>query len=153
MPYQSLAQEHWAHTPEGQKALGGPAKVKEWDQATKGRHLPAKVQHFADGGPVMANKGYVSRSEDYAKGGGSLPRSEQWSKEDINNQRQADDKPTYGNFLDGVDRFTSANMADQGSPANMQRIKPDEDWGKNHVKNKAVRQGDTKSEKPVKPRK
>jgi hypothetical protein len=40
MPYKSLAQEGWAHTPAGQKALGGAAKVAEWDAATKGKKLP-----------------------------------------------------------------------------------------------------------------
>lgn len=43
MPYESLAQEHWAHTPNGEKALGGPAKVAEWDAATKGKDLPRKI--------------------------------------------------------------------------------------------------------------
>ncbi len=43
MPYSSKAQERWAHTPSGEKALGGPAKVHEWDEATKGRPLPEKV--------------------------------------------------------------------------------------------------------------
>ena len=40
MPYESIAQEHWAHTPAGTKALGGAASVHEWDEATKGKHLP-----------------------------------------------------------------------------------------------------------------
>ena len=43
MPYESLAQERWAHTPAGTKALGGKAKVAEWDAATKGKKLPKKV--------------------------------------------------------------------------------------------------------------
>ena len=42
MPYQSLAQERWAHTPAGTKALGGKGKVAEWDAATKGKKLPEK---------------------------------------------------------------------------------------------------------------
>ena len=41
MPYKSLAQERWAHTSEGRKALG--SKLKEYDQASKGLDLPAKV--------------------------------------------------------------------------------------------------------------
>lgn len=44
MPYKSLAQERWAHTPEGMKALGGAAAVSEWDSATKGKKLPKKVK-------------------------------------------------------------------------------------------------------------
>ena len=43
MPYKSLAQERWAHTPEGMKSLGGPEKVKEWDQASRGLKLPRRA--------------------------------------------------------------------------------------------------------------
>lgn len=48
MPYESKAQQGWAHTPEGMKALGGAAKVHEWDQATKNqpggfKALPKRV--------------------------------------------------------------------------------------------------------------
>lgn len=42
MPYKSQAQERWAHTPAGLKALGGAGKVKEWDSASKGLKLPAR---------------------------------------------------------------------------------------------------------------
>jgi hypothetical protein len=42
MPYQSQAQRRWAHTKQGTKDLGGAAKVKEWDQASKGKSLPEK---------------------------------------------------------------------------------------------------------------
>ena len=42
MPYQSLAQERWAHTAEGTQALGGPDKVAEWDSASKGMKLPVR---------------------------------------------------------------------------------------------------------------
>lgn len=44
MPYDSNAQRRWAHTPTGTKALGGKAKVHEWDQASKGMHLPERVK-------------------------------------------------------------------------------------------------------------
>lgn len=40
MPYSSDAQRKWAHTKEGMKALGGEAKVSEWDAASKGMSLP-----------------------------------------------------------------------------------------------------------------
>lgn len=40
MPYKSKAQEKWAHTKEGTKALGGKSKVAEWDKASKGMNLP-----------------------------------------------------------------------------------------------------------------
>ena len=43
MPYKSKAQERWAHTPTGKKALGGAEKVKEWDRASKGKMLPERV--------------------------------------------------------------------------------------------------------------
>lgn len=33
----------WAHTAAGVKALGGKAKVAEWDQASKGLKLPEIV--------------------------------------------------------------------------------------------------------------
>jgi len=42
-PYVSEAQRRWAHTPTGEKALGGKAGVHEWDEATKGKKLPEKV--------------------------------------------------------------------------------------------------------------
>jgi hypothetical protein len=44
MPYVSRQQEKWAHTAAGEKALGGPAKVHEWDEASKGMKLPKKVK-------------------------------------------------------------------------------------------------------------
>jgi hypothetical protein len=40
MPYESDAQRRWAHTAEGMKKLGGKAKVREWDRASKGMKLP-----------------------------------------------------------------------------------------------------------------
>jgi hypothetical protein len=42
MPYKSIKQEKWAHSPSGQKALGASG-VKEWDQASKGLKLPEKI--------------------------------------------------------------------------------------------------------------
>lgn len=42
MPYKSDAQRRWAHTPSGEQALGGPAKVAEWDAASKGMKLPER---------------------------------------------------------------------------------------------------------------
>ncbi len=49
MPYKSQAQERWAHTPAGMKALGGPSAVAEWDAASKGKKLPSRS------GGVLAN--------------------------------------------------------------------------------------------------
>ena len=42
--FKSEAQRAWAHTPEGMKALGGPDKVREWDEASKGKKLPDHVR-------------------------------------------------------------------------------------------------------------
>jgi len=46
-PYSSEAQRRWAHTDAGKKALGGEAAVHEWDEATKGKHLPEKLEKGA----------------------------------------------------------------------------------------------------------
>lgn len=44
MPYKSEKQRRWAHTKRGTKALGGKEKVKEWDEASKGKKLPTRVK-------------------------------------------------------------------------------------------------------------
>lgn len=44
MPYKSEAQHKWAHTAAGRKALGGAAKVAEWDRASKGKRVPERVK-------------------------------------------------------------------------------------------------------------
>ena len=181
MPFQSKAQNAWAHTPEGTKALGGAAKVKEWEGATDYSHLPQKK---AEGGPVV-NKGAVSQVAHFAKGGAVQDRSnmkdfgkqndtrfrKDWkasNSEGVNDtshgisakpsSRTDDEDPNrLGAFLGGGDRFTSQNFAEQGDPASMQRTKPDEDWSKDHVKvssdQKKLRFGDQKSEAPRMPRK
>jgi len=41
MPFKSLAQERWAHTPAGRAALGD--KLSEFDAASKGLKLPKRV--------------------------------------------------------------------------------------------------------------
>ena len=43
MPYKSTAQERWAHTIMGMKALG-KKKVSEWDKMSKGLKLPKHVK-------------------------------------------------------------------------------------------------------------
>lgn len=48
MPFESTAQNAWAHTPEGVKALGGEAKVKEWEHATDYSHLPKHVHEYSN---------------------------------------------------------------------------------------------------------
>lgn len=115
---------------------------------------------YASGGPSL------SRREDYTKPNDTkFKRGDFKSAKDIDlpsvpNLRTEDHKgsdETYGAFLGGGDRFTSTNFAEQGEPANIQRIKPDEDWSKKAVppnaSQKGLRQGDGKSEKPIKPRK
>ena len=47
MPYKSKAQQGWAHTPAGTKALGGKSAVAEWDKASKGMPLPAHANCMA----------------------------------------------------------------------------------------------------------
>jgi hypothetical protein len=44
MPFQSKAQERWAFTPEGRKALGGIDNVKEWANSTDQKSLPEKKE-------------------------------------------------------------------------------------------------------------
>jgi hypothetical protein len=41
MPFRSLAQARWAHTASGRNALGN--KLAEFDSASKGLKLPARV--------------------------------------------------------------------------------------------------------------
>lgn len=42
MPFKSDAQRRWAHTKDGEMALGGEANVAEWDIASKGLKLPKR---------------------------------------------------------------------------------------------------------------
>lgn len=53
MPYKSVKQRRWAHTPDGTKALG-TKKVAEFDAASKGKKLP---QAMAGNLPSFARKG------------------------------------------------------------------------------------------------
>jgi hypothetical protein len=64
MPFTSIKQDRWGHTPEGEIALGGPAKVAEWDAATKGRKLP------------MYSKGSKPQDAAYAQGGSVLNKEQ-----------------------------------------------------------------------------
>src|SRR5271165_500583 len=95
MPFKSKAQNAWAHTAAGTKALGGAAKVKEWEGATDYKSLPKRVPAHAAGGSVSK---FGSKPQDaaYAHGGAVLERSEDWKKT----------IPNRG-FLNTPDRFTS----------------------------------------------
>jgi hypothetical protein len=42
LPFLSEAQNRWAHTPAGTKALGGPEHVKEWESVTDYSKLPER---------------------------------------------------------------------------------------------------------------
>lgn len=66
MPYKSKAQERWAHTESGEKALGSEG-INEWDQASKGKKLPEKK--MADGGIVDELKQHLSNLYDKAQKG------------------------------------------------------------------------------------
>ena len=44
MPLKSKAQNRWAHTPAGVKALGGKKKLKEWEKDTDYENLPEHVK-------------------------------------------------------------------------------------------------------------
>lgn len=61
MPYKSDAQRRWAHTTKGEKALGGPEGVNEWDQASKGKKLPEHVKKMSDGGIVQDWKQHLKQ--------------------------------------------------------------------------------------------
>lgn len=43
MPWKSIQQARWGHSPAGLKALGGKAAVSEWDAATPKGSLPKKT--------------------------------------------------------------------------------------------------------------
>jgi hypothetical protein len=59
MPYESDAQRRWAHTASGEKALGGPAKVHEWDEASKGKDLPERKHSMK--GYATAGLGHAAK--------------------------------------------------------------------------------------------
>ena len=43
-PFESKKQSAWAHTKSGVKALGGKAKVEEWEAATDYGKLPERAK-------------------------------------------------------------------------------------------------------------
>lgn len=163
MPFVSRAQQRWGHTAAGEKALGGKAKLAEWDSATpKGASVPqyskgdgGAVASYAKGGAVQAPGRSFSKTGDgrFQKGGSKKADGDGNDPTLLPNKRtDGEGADRLGTFLGGGDRFTSQNFAEQGDPASMQRIKPDENWTKEHVKGKNPRIGDDKSQKPVLPR-
>lgn len=81
MPYQSDAQRRWAHTDAGEKALGGPSKVAEWDRASKGMKLPERKS------TVAMTKGHVPHDAQYAAGGPVLGRTLSFAKDQFTGGR------------------------------------------------------------------
>jgi hypothetical protein len=107
MPFVSRRQQRWGHTPEGEKALGGPAKVAEWDRATKGSHM---------------NKGYQGKTESFAKGGAVLGRTVDFLKtpdrfREIRTAKQANE--TQDNFGKG-----SSKANPKGADKSEKPVKP-----------------------------
>lgn len=43
MPWKSIQQARWGHSPAGVKAIGGKDAVSEWDSATPKGSLPPKA--------------------------------------------------------------------------------------------------------------
>ena len=57
MPYVSQAQEGYFHTHKSQLEKQG-VNVSEWDAATKGKHLPQRVQDLAQAKSLLKQAGY-----------------------------------------------------------------------------------------------
>lgn len=57
MPFKSAAQNAWAHTLAGTKALGGKKKVKEWERGTDYARLPKHVK-MHEGGEILEDGVY-----------------------------------------------------------------------------------------------
>lgn len=167
MPFKSEAQNRWAHTAEGTKALGGPAKVKEWEGATDYSHLPQKL---AKGGTVKheapnespehearetpAEEAWEQRTgQEIQKGkrGGHGLFAEGGPVRNHANDRffKTDTRDEFGRFLGTPDEFTGGRKP-AGYP---EEAKTDENW----TKPKGVGltdaddYGDCKSLKPVLP--
>jgi hypothetical protein len=176
MPFKSKAQNAWAHTPAGTKALGGSSAVKEWEGATDYSHLPSRVGH-AKGGIVKQvdqdTGDHIPKGEPFhhkrMAGGGGNPRGGIGGHNDghgVYGQttfaqggpalKEGNDKhyksPTrndFGQFLGTKDRFTDGRM-----PANFPvEADTEEDWTKpKGVGHKEADDfGDTKCLKPILP--
>ena len=150
MPYVSQAQEGYFHTHKAELEKQG-VNVGEWDAATKGKHLPHRVQAHAKGGAVMAlssgSKGNGPHNAEFAVGGGTLDRVKDFKKEDP--QGRGD----FGRFLSTDDRFTNRSEKDRVSGARGSQTTA-EDWTKPKGVGQTERddKGDSKSLKPIKPR-
>ena len=150
MPYVSQAQEGYFHTHKSQLEKQG-VNVSEWDAATKGKHLPQRVQAHAKGGLVMAlssgSKGNGPHNAEFAVGGGTLDRVKDFKKDDP--QGRGD----FGRFLSTEDRVTGRKENERVSGARKSQSTA-EDWTKPKGVGQTDRddKGDTKSLPPIKPR-
>lgn len=66
-PYVSQAQQGWAHTPAGTKALGGSAAVQHWDAASKGKKLPEHVSKAGIAQNIQSALGSANKDSAIAK--------------------------------------------------------------------------------------
>lgn len=102
MPFVSKSQNAWAHTPAGTKALGGAAKVKEWEGATDYSHLPQKL---AKGGVVReesaAHEATESAAEEARENGLSKGRRGH------HQNHEAPHRPSEGGVNDGHGMFAT----------------------------------------------
>jgi hypothetical protein len=132
MPFQSDAQNRWAHTPEGTKALGGPEKVKEWERATDYKHLPAR-KGYAKGGTVKKAAGLQPHEAPHRPSEGGVNDghgifAEGGPVRNSSNDRfyKTDTRDEFGRFLGTTDRFTGGRKP-AGFP---EEARTDEDWTK-----------------------
>lgn len=73
MPWSSDQQRKWGHTAAGKKALGGEAAVHEWDEATKGKKLPEKVEKsLLNTSTKVPNAAKMPKTKTMAKPGDKL---------------------------------------------------------------------------------
>ena len=158
MPFKSKKQSAWAHTAAGTKALGGAAKVKEWEGATDYSHLPAR-KGYSEGGPVKT-KGERPHHQNHEQpnepsigghndGHGIFASGGPVRNESNDRFYKTKTRSERGQFLGSEDRFTGGRKP-AGSP---QEAETEENW----IKPKGVGTtdnddiGDCKSLKPVLP--
>lgn len=131
MPYVSQAQAGYFHTHKAELEKQG-VNVDEWDAATKGKHLPKRVGHYAKGGTVA--------EAEYARGGAAREGDTRWTKKDPQGRGK------FGRFLGTEDRFTDGRVQDNECPGT------DENWTKKGD-TMGHEIGDSKCLKPILPRK
>ena len=135
MPFKSKAQNAWAHTEAGEKALGGPDKVKEWESATDYSHLPKKVGKYAQGGVVDKGKRTHHQSHEqpnkpsiggHNDGHGIFASGGPVRNEGNDRFYKTDTRGRDGKFLGTEDRFTGGRKP-AGYP---QEADTEENWAK-----------------------